>query len=85
MTLARMKQGLRPEIQRALIGKQFQTAEAWWTTAEVVELELAATTAPAPATKTDIKALIAAMKNTQLKGSTPGIDAIEDVSDEYEG
>ena len=81
---ARMKQGLRPEIRRALIGQQFQTAEALRTTAEAVELELAATAAPAPATKSDIKALISAMKNTKLNGSTPGIDAIEDVSDEYE-
>ena len=67
---ARMKQGMCPEIRRALIGQQFQTAEALRTTAEAVELELAATTTPAPATKSDIKALIAAMKDTQLNGST---------------
>ncbi len=63
--LARMRQGLRPDIRRALIGTAAPASpEALKLTAEAVEMEIRQVPTTTPATTADIRALVAELKTT---------------------
>ena len=64
--LAQMQQGLWLAICCALIGCEHALAEALHTATEAVELELAGTTNPNPATQEDIQNLISAMEASHI-------------------
>ena len=75
---ARMKQGLRPELRRSLLGRAFASAEELRAAAEDVEIELNATKTETPLTRKDIEEVIKVMQNTAINGTHAIARANED-------
>ena len=76
---ARMKQGLRAEIKRALIGHELGTAEELRATIEGIEMEMAAASVEAaPADRGELRDVIQALKATILecKQRPPTVNAM---------
>ena len=63
---ARMRQGVRPEIKRLLIGREFATAEELRNTIEGIEVDVAASADETTVTKEDLKEVIRTLKNTMI-------------------
>ena len=61
---ARMRQGIRPEIRRILVGRDFDTAEDLRVAIENIEIELATSKDHTAATRDDLKEVVQALKNT---------------------
>ncbi len=84
---ARMRQGIRPEIKRILVGREFATAEELRATIENIEIDVAATNSVTAATKDDLKELIQNFKDTMVANkskSVPNIHAIDNGVEEIQ-
>ena len=63
---ARMRQELRPEIKRLMIGQQFANTEDLRSAAEAIEVELQTLGPANPVTKTDLQELVSAVQEVRI-------------------
>ena len=62
----RMRQGIRPDLRRILIGRDFETAEDLRAAIENIELEIASPKDTTAVTREDLKEILQSLKNTSI-------------------